>query len=94
MAFDRMLRRMRDLVRASEYVLTVHGADEIEADGPSVFDVEHCILTGRIVKRQRDRVTGEWKYLVEGRTFRGTRATVVAKIGPTGKLVLITVYAL
>jgi len=93
-AFDRMLRRMRDLVRASEYVLTVHGADEIEADGLSVFDVEHCILTGRIVKRQRDRVTGEWKYLVEGRTLRGTRATVVAKIGPTGKLVLITVYAL
>jgi hypothetical protein len=28
-----MLRRMRDLVRTSEYVLTVHGADEVEADG-------------------------------------------------------------
>lgn len=94
MAFDRILRRMRDLVRASKYVLTVHGADEIEADGFSIFDVEHCILTGRIVKRQRDRVTGEWKYLVEGQTLTGTRATVVARIGPTGKLVLITVYAL
>lgn len=94
MAFDRMLRRMRDLVRASEYVLTVHGADEVEADGLSIFDVEHCVLTGRIVRRQRDRITGEWKYLVEGRTLTGTRATVVAKIGPTGKLVFITVYAL
>ena len=94
MAFDRILRRMRALIRASEYVLTVHAADEIEADRLSVFDVEHCVLTGRIVKRQRGRVTGEWKYLVEGRTLRGTRATVVAKIGPTGKLVLITVYAL
>ena len=66
MAFDRILKRMRDLVRASEYVLTVHGADEIEADGLSVFDVEHCILTGKIVKRQRDRVTGGWKYSVKG----------------------------
>ena len=72
----------------------MHGADEIAADGLSVFDVEHCILTGRIVKRQRDRVTREWKYLVEGRTLTGTRTTGVAQIGPTGKLVLITVYAL
>jgi len=93
-AFDRILRRMRDLVRASGYVLTVHGADEMAADGLNVFDVEHCILTGKIVKRQRDRVTGDWKYLVEGRTLSGTQAAVVAKIGPTGKLVLITVYTL
>jgi hypothetical protein len=92
-AFDRMLKRMRDLIRASAYLLTVHGADEIEADGLSIFDVEHCILTGKIVKRQRDRVTGRWKDLVEGSTLTGTRATVVARIGPTGRLVLITVYA-
>ena len=94
MAFDLILRQMRGLIRASKYVLTVHGADEMEADGLSIFDVEHCVLTGRIAKRQRDRVTGEWKYLVGGRTLTGVRATVVAKIGPTGKLVVITVYAL
>lgn len=51
MAFDRMMKRMRALIRASAYLLTVHGADEIEADGVSIFDVEHRILTGRIVKR-------------------------------------------
>jgi hypothetical protein len=93
-SFERILKRMRDLIRASAYLLTVHGADEIEADGLSIFDVEHCILTGRIVKRQRDRVTGEWKYLIEGRTLTGTRAMVVTRIGPKGKLVLITVYTL
>jgi len=46
-----MMKRMRALIRASAYLLTVHGADEIEADGVSIFDVEHRILTGRIVKR-------------------------------------------
>ena len=59
MAFDLILRRMRGLIRVSLYILTVHGADEMEAAGLSIFDVEHCVLTGRIAKRQRDRVTGD-----------------------------------
>ena len=90
--FDRVLRRMRKLVRTSRYVMTVHGHEEIEADQLTVFDVEHCILTGEIIKRQKDRRTGEWKYLVEGKTLSGDRAVAVSKIGPPGKLVIITVY--
>ena len=50
--FDRVLRRMRELVRTSRYVLTVHGHEEMEADQLTVFDVEHCILTGKVVERQ------------------------------------------
>lgn len=67
--FDRVLRRMRELVRTSRYVMTVHGHEEMEADRLTVFDVEHCILAGEIVERQKDRRTGEWKYLVEGKTL-------------------------
>jgi len=85
---------MRELVRTSRYVLTTHGADEIEADGLTIYDVEHCILSGRIIQRQKDRTTGEWKYLVEGRTLGAERVVVAAKIGPTEKLVFITVYVL
>jgi len=85
---------MRELVRTGRYVLTVHGADEIEADGLSIYDVEHCILSGKITHRQRDLTTGEWKYLVEGRTLAAGRAVAVAKIGPTGTLVFITVYVI
>ena len=92
--FDRVLRRMRELVRTSSYIMTVHANEEMEADGLTVFDVEHCILTGDIAERQRDRRTGEWKYLVQGRTLSGDEATVVSRIGPTGKLVIITVYRL
>lgn len=44
--FDRTLRRMRDLVRTSRYIMTVHGHEEMEADQLTVFDVEHYILDG------------------------------------------------
>jgi hypothetical protein len=83
---------MRELVRTSRYVMTVHGHEEMEADRLSVFDVEHCILTGEIIERQKDHRSGEWKYLVEGRTLNGDQAIVVSKIGPTGKIVVLTVY--
>jgi len=83
---------MRELVRTSRYVMTVHGHEEMEADRLTVFDVEHCILTGEIVERQKDLRTGEWKYLVEGETLSGHRAVVVSTVGATGKLVIITVY--
>ena len=92
--FDRVLRRMRNLVRTSRYVMTVHGHEELDADRLSVFDVEHCILTGAIVERQKDPRTGEWKYLVQGSTLGGGRAVVVAKVGATGNLVIITLYLL
>lgn len=90
----RVLRRMQTLVRASEYVVTLHGHEEMEADGLTVYDIEHVILTGRIVEKQRDQCRKEWKYLVEGETLAGDPAVVVSKIGPTGKLVVVTVYAL
>jgi len=74
--------------------MTLHGAEEMEADKLTIYDVEHCILTGEIIQRQRDRNTGESKYLVMGKTMTDDTAVVVAKIGPTGKLVIITVYVM
>ena len=92
--FDRVLRRMQALVRANAYVLTLHGQEEMEADALTVYDVEHVILGGRIVERQRDQRSIEWKYLVQGETLEGDAAVVVCKIGPTRKLVVLTVYTL
>jgi hypothetical protein len=85
---------MRELVRTSRYVMTVHGQDEMAADGLGIFDVEHCLLTGTIVERQKDRRTGEWKYVVEGKALADDRVAVVSKLGPTGTLVIITVFLL
>ncbi|RMD59677.1 DUF4258 domain-containing protein [Candidatus Parcubacteria bacterium] len=83
---------MRDKVRTRQYVMTLHAEEEMSDDELTIFDVEHAILTGEIVERQKDRVTGEWKYLIRGRTVAEEEIVVVGKISVTSKLVIITVY--
>jgi len=90
--FERILERMRKLLRGSQYLLTVHGVEAMEDDELTILDVERCLLTGRIVERQRDRQRREWKYLVQGRAIDGTAMAVVAKVGRTRRLVILTVY--
>jgi hypothetical protein len=50
------------------------------------------ILTGEIIERQKNRQTGEWKYLVQGQTIADKVVVIVSKLSPTEKLVIITVY--
>ncbi|MBC8263044.1 MAG: DUF4258 domain-containing protein [Anaerolineales bacterium] len=83
---------MREKIRTRQYVMTVHAEEEMANDNLSIFDVEHVILTGEIIERQKDRDAGEWKYLVEGETIAGDLAVVVAKLSITDKLVMITLY--
>ena len=91
--FPRILKRLRELVRTKHYVMTLHAEEEMDEDGLRIFDVENCLLSGEIVDRQKDQATVEWKYLVRGTTLDETKQiVVVAKLGPTGKLVIITVY--
>ena len=90
--YDRILKQMREKIRARQYVMTIHAEEEMTDDNLSIFDVERVVLTGSIVERQKDQDTAEWKYLVEGETIADNLAVVVAKISITGKLVIITVY--
>ena len=92
--FDRVLRRMQAKIRSRQYVVTVHAEEEMDSDGLTIFDVERAILTGEIVERQKDRDTGEWKYLIKGQDIGGQDVIVVAKLSVTGKLAIITVYLL
>lgn len=90
--FDRVLKQMRDKIRTRRYVVTLHAEEEMADDDVSIYDVEHAILTGKIIERQKDRQMGEWKYLIQGHPLSGDDLVVVGKIGPTGKLIIITVY--
>lgn len=58
----------------------------------TIFDVERCILTGKILERQKDKATAEWKYRIQGKSLSDGEVEVIAKLSPTGKLVIITVY--
>ncbi|MBZ5637217.1 MAG: DUF4258 domain-containing protein [Acidobacteriia bacterium] len=85
---------MREKLRSRQYVMTVHAEEEMDADGLSIFDIENAVLTGRIVERQVDRAKGERKYVIRGRALEGDdTVVVVAKTGPTGKVVVLTVYS-
>ncbi|OGW04937.1 MAG: hypothetical protein A2889_09840 [Nitrospinae bacterium RIFCSPLOWO2_01_FULL_39_10] len=90
--FNRILKEMKDKIRGRKYVMTIHGEEEMNNDCLSIYDVESGILTGKIVERQKDKVTDEWKYRIIGQTVDGSEVGVVAKLSPTGKLVIITVY--
>jgi Domain of unknown function (DUF4258) len=90
--FERILKQMRESVRALQYVMTVHAEEEMDGDDLSIFDIEHSILTGQIIERQKDSETGEWKYLVRGKSVGGADVVAVSKLSPTHKLIIITVY--
>jgi len=91
--FDRIIKRIREKVRTREYIISLHADDEMDDDEIEVYDVEHALLTGNILMRQKDRETHEWKYLVHGQTLDQTRdIVVVVKFSPTGKLIWLTIY--
>jgi len=83
---------MREKVRNRQYVMTIHGEEEMDDDGLSIFDIESGILTGKIRERQKDQDTGEWKYVVEGQTLAGDDIVLVAKISLTEMLVIVTIW--
>ena len=90
--FSQILQEIQEKVQNQEYVLTLHAEDEMAQDGLTSFDVENALLTGEIVRRQKDSQRDEWKYVVEGQTLGSEIAVVVTKLAFSRKLVIITVY--
>jgi hypothetical protein len=85
---------MRSLVRRGDYSLTEHAEEELDADGLSLLDLERIVEAGFVVGRQRDALSGEWKYVLEGPTTGNDWATAVAKISRFDRLVFLTVFRL
>lgn len=90
--YEKFLQKIREKIRTRQFVMTLHAVEEMEDDQLSIFDVESCILTGKISERQRDISTNEWKYMVNGEALNGDPLYVVVKLSPINTLVIITVY--
>ncbi len=90
--FERILKKMQENILDRRYMMTLHADEERDDDDLSVFDIENGILTGEITERQKDIITGEWKYLVRDRTLEGDTVIIVGKLSLTGKLIIITVF--
>ena len=86
------IAQIRHLVRTLAYAVSTHAADELDDDNLSILDLENIILTGQIIERQRDRSSREVKYVIQGTTLAGYSAEAVAKVSPSGRLYVITVY--
>jgi hypothetical protein len=65
---------MREKIRARQYVMTDHGKKEMNDDGLTIYDVERVLLSGKILERQKDKDTAEWKYCVRGETIAGLKS--------------------
>lgn len=88
----RALLRLREKVQAGEWSMTLHAVDEMEDDSLEGSDVERVLLTGSVARILRDEQTRELKYVISGNARDGRLADVVAKFGPTGRVMIITVY--
>lgn len=86
------IAKFRALIRSLSYVVSLHAAEELEDDNLTILDLESIILSGEIVERQRDAQTREVKFLIRGLTLKGGTAEAAIKLGPTGRLIVITVY--
>jgi hypothetical protein len=85
----RILERIRDLVRAGAYGLTIHA---LESDDLAAEDLEQILLLGRIVEHQRDAETGDRKYVFLGTCISGAPAYAVVKFAYSERLLVVTVF--
>lgn len=92
--FDKILKQIREKIASRQYVMTIHADEEMSEDGLAIYDIEQGIFTGKILECQRDRVSAESKYRIRGRTLDSEEVEILVKLSPTGKVVIITVYAL
>jgi hypothetical protein len=90
--FERVLKRIRDGIRTHQYIVTEHARREMINDLLTIFDIEHAILTGEILERQRDQETLEPKYRIRGKTLESAWIEAIVKMTPTGRAIVLTVY--
>lgn len=88
-----LIERIRKKMRDGEYEFTIpHFFEELAADGMIFSDIEMAIRRGKI-RRKFTRDPRGARYEVVGRTEGEREIAVVCRIKSTGKLLLITTYA-
>lgn len=86
------IERLRDCIRRGHYDLTFHAVEEMAEDFLDIFDIEMAIITGEIVRIERDDPRGT-RYVVQGTGYNGqTPVGVVGRLVEGPRLLVITVY--
>ena len=86
------IERIRESIRSRQYDMTAHATEEMAEDELDVVDVEHAILTGRVVRIQRGDPRGN-KYVLEGMAANGaTLVGVVGRFVSSRRYLIVTAY--
>ena len=87
------LRRIRAAVRTRAYDITAHAAEEMAEDDLDIDDAEAAMLNGSIIRAQTDDPRGT-RFTLHGTAADAeTSVGVVCRFTETGRLLVITVYA-
>ena len=87
------IREIRGRIRTKNYEVTGHAEEEREDDDLSVADLQSAILTGRTMQILTNDPRGN-RYVVRGKALDGRGVEVVCRFLASGKLRILTVYAL
>jgi hypothetical protein len=89
-----IIHKIREKVEKQEYEFTIpHFFEEMADDNLTFADIEMAIAKGRI-RRKFTRDPRGTRYEVIGPTTGGREIGIICRIKSTGKLLLITTYAL
>ncbi len=88
-----ILNRVRQKIREEAYKITAHANEEMSKDSLIAIDIENAILTDQIRKRFKKDPRGV-RYEIIGKSLDGRNIGIICRILPSGKLLIITVYAL
>lgn len=88
-----ILDKIRQKILEEEYKIAGHANEEMSKDGLIAIDIEGAILTGQINKKFTRDPRG-MRYEIKGKSLDGRNIGVICRILPSGKLLIITAYAL
>ena len=88
---SRTLERIREAIRLRAYDMTLHAMEEMSEDNLDILDVEQALLTGQVLRIEKDDPRGT-KHVLEGLATDGT--TLVGVVGrfQGERYLIITIY--
>lgn len=89
----RIIDKIRNTIRTGNYDVTYHAVEEMAEDKLGILDVESAVLSGKIIKRQKDDPRGV-KYVKGVGSNQSTPIGAVGRFKETGIFLIITVYAI
>jgi hypothetical protein len=84
--------RIREKIRLRQYDMSAHAMEEMAEDLLTILDVEGAVLSGQVIRVEKDDPRGT-KYVLVGTALdQQTPVGVVGRFASTGRYLIITVY--